>query len=250
MGSSAPDGDAECRAEPVLITHADRTTSGGRPFDRALTALSRVHSLLLAAPSPPRGPGTVTRRRGRRGRGRGGARAEHADPVAHGSVGPPPLGPNGAVAGGEHQPVTTRDSRRRGPRLRQRALLDHDELAAGVVHVRLVEADDDLQGEDEVAVEVAVECVEELERADRDLYGDLIVPCRSSSPARRGLHRRRVDRGASNAHGRGARPRRQYPRSPAGVHHHDRPVRTKRGVGQRPCATASASSLQTATPCA
>jgi len=46
-----------------------------------------------------------------------------------------------------------------GPGLGPHPALDHEELAAGVVGARLVEADHDLEREDEVAVEVAVQRV-------------------------------------------------------------------------------------------
>ena len=64
-----------------------------------------------------------------------------------------------AVAGREHQRLALPDDGRRRPGLRPRPLLDDDELAAGVVVAGRVEADDDLQREHELAVEVAVQRV-------------------------------------------------------------------------------------------
>ena len=55
--------------------------------------------------------------------------------------------------------VSSRDRQRRRSRLGAWALLDDDELPAAVVVDRRVEPDHDLQGKDQFAIEVAVECV-------------------------------------------------------------------------------------------
>ena len=86
--------------------------------------------------------------------------AQHADPVAHRRGDPSTSGGcDRPVSGGENDPVSLGDRARRGPRLRAWALLDDDELAAGVVGAGIVESDDDLEWEDEFAVEVPVERV-------------------------------------------------------------------------------------------
>ena len=55
--------------------------------------------------------------------------------------------------------VALREGERGGPGLGPRALLDQHELAAGVVDAGAVEADHDLEGEHQLAVEVAVQGV-------------------------------------------------------------------------------------------
>ena len=80
-----------------------------------------------------------------------------ADAVAHLAAGPPLRRSNRAVPGGEHETVALGYGHRSGPRLRAGPLLDDDELAAGVVDLGPVQPDHDLQREDQVAVEVAVE---------------------------------------------------------------------------------------------
>jgi hypothetical protein len=62
-------------------------------------------------------------------------------------------------AGGEDQSVPLGQGGGRSPRLGARALLGHDELAAGEVDSGLVEADDDLEGEEHLAEHVAVQGV-------------------------------------------------------------------------------------------
>ena len=106
------------------------------------------------------GWGQVTRRRGRRGP-RVWRRPDRT------VLTPWRIGPADqprAVRTGRSRVVNTSavalgDQRGRGPGLGPGPLLDDDELAAGVVDTGLVEADDDLEGEHEVAVEVAVQGV-------------------------------------------------------------------------------------------
>ena len=86
-----------------------------------------------------------------------GAQDRHA--MAHGRRRPAALRPDRPVPSGEHQALEVRERRRRAPRLRPRALLDEEELAAGVVLAGLGQVDHHLEREDEVAVEVAVQCV-------------------------------------------------------------------------------------------
>jgi hypothetical protein len=52
--------------------------------------------------------------------------------------------------------VTVRQECGGAARLRSRPLLEEQELAPGVIDPGFVQVDDDLQGEDEVTVEVAV----------------------------------------------------------------------------------------------
>jgi len=64
---------------------------------------------------------------------------------------------DGAGRGREHQAVPVRDDPRVPARTGARALFDEQELAALVIDPRLAEVDDDLQREDQIAVEIAVQ---------------------------------------------------------------------------------------------
>ncbi len=80
-------------------------------------------------------------------------------PCRTGAADQPRCGSHRAIAGGEDQPVSVRDDGRRAPRLRPRALLVEQELAAGVIDPRTAQVDHDLQREDQLAVEVTVQRV-------------------------------------------------------------------------------------------
>ena len=87
------------------------------------------------------------------------AGADHGHAVPDRRRGPAPPGFHRAVAGGEHQAVTVRDERGRGPGLGPGPLLVEQELPARVIDARLAEVDHDLQREHQVAVQVAVQGV-------------------------------------------------------------------------------------------
>src|SRR5687767_2972916 len=82
---------------------------------------------------------------------------EHADAVAHRRLRPAPGAVHGTVPGGEDERLAPADGGGRGPGLGPGPLLDDHELAPGVVLTGLVETDDDLQGEHQVAIEIAVQ---------------------------------------------------------------------------------------------
>ena len=87
------------------------------------------------------------------------ARSHGAEPVPHGRGREAPPRANRSVTRGEDDGVATRYRHRGCARLRTWPLLHDDELAARVVVAGTVEPDDDLEWEDEVAVEIAVQCV-------------------------------------------------------------------------------------------
>src|SRR6516162_10204991 len=78
------------------------------------------------------------------------AGADGADAVADRGGGPAAGGVQRAVAGGEDQAVALRQHGGHAAGLGAGALLDEEELAAGVVGAVLVQADDDLEREDQV----------------------------------------------------------------------------------------------------
>src|SRR3954468_12407232 len=75
------------------------------------------------------------------------ARAQHADPMAHGRRRPAPARRHRPVASGEDEPVALLDGAGGASRLGAGPLLERDELSAAVVDPRPVEANDDLEGE-------------------------------------------------------------------------------------------------------
>ena len=79
-----------------------------------------------------------------------------ADTVAQRRRRPAPGGGDRPVPGGEDQGLAPADDGGGGAGLGPHPVFDHQELAAGVVDARFVEADDDLEGEDQIAVQVAV----------------------------------------------------------------------------------------------
>jgi hypothetical protein len=84
------------------------------------------------------------------------AAAELAHPVAQGCSRPPPCAADGAVACGEHRGLPLLQGRHGRAGLGSWPLFDHHELAAGEVLIGPVETDDDLEGEDQLAVQVLV----------------------------------------------------------------------------------------------
>src|SRR5262249_52968724 len=80
------------------------------------------------------------------------AGAHHAEAVAHGHRRPAARGAHGPLARGEDERAALREHERGRARLRARALLDEDELAAREVLAWPIEGDDDLEREDELAV--------------------------------------------------------------------------------------------------
>ena len=87
------------------------------------------------------------------------AGADDRDAVTDGRGGPAARGLDRAVARGEDQAVAVGNQQRGAARLGAWALLQEQELAAGVVDAGLVEVDHDLEWEDLVAVQVAMERV-------------------------------------------------------------------------------------------
>src|SRR3984957_18885322 len=85
------------------------------------------------------------------------AGADRADAVADRSGGPATGAAHGPVSGGEDQAVTPRQRHAGTSRLGPRPLLDEEELTAGVVGSVLIKPDDDLEREDQVAEQVAVQ---------------------------------------------------------------------------------------------
>src|SRR5579863_3021550 len=86
-------------------------------------------------------------------------RADRADAVPHRRGRPAPGRAHRPVPGGEDQPMPPLQQAGRSPRLRPWPLLDKQELPACMVRPRRVQADHDLQWEDEITVQVAMQGV-------------------------------------------------------------------------------------------
>ena len=101
----------------------------------------------------------VTRRRGRRVRVPFPSGTDGRNAVANRGGGPSVGRLHGPIASREEVAMSARQEGRRAARLGARTLLEKQELAPRVIHVRLVEVDDHLEWEHQFAVQVAVQRV-------------------------------------------------------------------------------------------
>ena len=150
----------------------------------------------------------------------------HADTVAHRRRRPASLRLHRPVARGEDQALTLADDGRGGARLCARSLLDDDELAAGVIRPRSVEADHHLDREHQLAVQIAVQRV--------PVARSVAQQQRRRTGLARGVALRRATRRARRARAAGGRVAPPSPvRSGAGAARTRRASRRPRRAAER-----------------